>query len=120
MTTWQIIRWWELRRIPYNAVLFVIGMTSLLAMEWLQARALPVGRNAIELETGLTVVAYAVLANLCYTLGWIVELAGRKSHNPSDRTRARRLFVVGLCFSCLLTSAPFWLGLVQVFVQRTR
>jgi hypothetical protein len=35
MTTWEIIRWWELRRIPYNAVMFVFGIASLMGMEWL-------------------------------------------------------------------------------------
>jgi hypothetical protein len=117
MTTWQVIRWWELRRITYNVVLFVIGVTSLLATEWLRAKTLLLGLDPGELETGLTVVVYAVMANLCYTLGWIAELSGRKSRDLSDRTRAKKLFATGLGFSCLLTSAPLWFGLVFLLVH---
>jgi MFS family permease len=78
---------------------------------------LAIGRNPGELETGLTVIVYAVMANLCYTLGWIVDLAGRKFQNLSDRGRAKKLLVAGLCFSCLLTSAPFWFELVFFLVH---
>jgi hypothetical protein len=117
MTTWEIIRWWELRRIPYNAVLFVIGIASLWGWNGCGPRFLAIGQNPAELETGLTVVVYAVMANLCFTLGWIVELAGRKSQDGSDRGRATKLFVAGLCFSCLLTSAPLWFELVLLLVH---
>jgi hypothetical protein len=117
MTTWQIIRWWELRRIPFNAVLLVVGVMSLLAMEWLRTKTVPFGLNPGELETGITVVVYAVMANLCYTLGWIVELAVRKSEVANGRRRARKLFAIGLCFSCLVTSVPLWFGLAFLFAH---
>jgi hypothetical protein len=33
LTTGQVIRWWELRRLLYNAVLLVIGVLAIAGME---------------------------------------------------------------------------------------
>jgi hypothetical protein len=55
-----------------------------------------------------SVLAYAILANLCYTLGWIVELAGRHSNPTTARQQGKRNFQRGLLFSSALTTAPFW------------
>ncbi|HTW79365.1 MAG TPA: hypothetical protein VME23_07485 [Terracidiphilus sp.] len=113
MTTWQIIRWWEIRRLLYNAILFAIGIASIIAMEFLMGRVIPVGEDAIEpFALALGVVIYGIVANLCYTSGWIVELAGRKADGTSARSQARKHFLLGLWFSSLLTSAPLWFGLV--------
>ncbi len=43
MTAWQIIRWWELRRLLYNAILFVIGIASIMTIEMLMQKVIPVG-----------------------------------------------------------------------------
>ena len=119
MTGWEIIRWWELRRLPYNAILFVIGIASIFAMEYFVQKA-PSADGAPMLETGLTIFFYGFVANVCYTLGWIVELAGRQTEEVLARTRAKRHFWLGLWLSCLLTSSPFWLGLVFWLSHRAR
>jgi hypothetical protein len=118
MTTWEVIRWWEIRRLLYNATLIAIGIASIFAMEFFAQRVFPFGKDAPELETGLTVVAYGVAANLCYTLGWVVELAGRKANELRARDHARMHFRIGLWLSCLLTTAPFWFGLVFWLAHR--
>lgn len=119
MTTWEIIRWWELRRLLYNAILFVIGIASIIAMEILMQKVIPVGEDALEpLAMAFGVVAYGIMANLCYSLGWIVELVGRKTDPLSARSRAEKHFWAGLWFSCLLTTAPFWFGLVFWITHR--
>jgi hypothetical protein len=75
MTTGQVIRWWELRRLLYNAVMLVIGLAAIAGMEWLMGRVIPKGEDAIEpMVLFLGVVVYAIMANLCYTLGWVIEL----------------------------------------------
>jgi hypothetical protein len=119
MTTWEIIRWWELRRLLYNAVLLVIGIASVLGMEFLIGKVIPVGEDAIEpMALALGVVVYGIMANAFYTSGWIVELVGRKRDEIQARLRAGKLFLFGLWFSCLLTSAPFWYGLVFWLTHR--
>jgi len=119
MTTWEIIRWWEIRRIAYNGILFVIGIASILGMELLMSRVIPVGEDAVEpMGLALGVIMYAIVANLCYTLGWAVELGTRIADGVAARSRSRKLFVAGLWFSCLLTTVPFWFGLVFWLIHR--
>jgi hypothetical protein len=121
MTTWEIIRWWEIRRIAYNGILFVIGIASILGMELLMGKVIPVGEDAVEpLGLAVGVIVYAIMANLCYTLGWAVELGTRTGDSSAARSRSKKLFVAGLWFSCLLTTVPFWFGLVFWLVHRNR
>jgi len=121
MTTWQVIRWWELRRLLYNLVLLAIGIASIFAMEFLMDKVIPVGEDAIEpFALALGVVLYGIIANLCYTLGWIVELASRNQNEAAARSRAQKHFLIGLWLSCLLTTAPFWFGFVFWLTHRSR
>ena len=113
MTTAQVIRWWELRRLLYNLVLLITGVATIAGMEWLMNKAVPLGEDAIEpmalvLFTGL----YGIAANVCYTLGWISELVSRRRNPERARVLGRRLFRWGLIFSCALTTLPFWYACV--------
>ena len=111
LTTAQTIKWWELRRLLYNAVLLVIGMSAIAGMEWLMDKVLPLGEDAIEpMALFLGVATYGVLANLCYTLGWVVELWLARRDPDNARERGVQMFRAGMAFSCLLTSLPFWLA----------
>lgn len=119
MTSWEVIRWWEIRRLLYNATLFAVGIGSILGMEFLMDRVIPVGEDAIEpFALALGVVVYGIAANLCYTSGWIVELMGKKAGEERARSRAKKHFLLGLWFSSLLTTAPFWFGLVFWLTHR--
>ena len=70
MTTGQVIRWWELRRLLYNSLLLAVGVAAIAGMEWLMGQAVPMGEDAIEpMALVLGVVVYGIMANLCYTLG---------------------------------------------------
>lgn len=119
MTTGQVIRWWELRRLLYNLTLLVVGVGAIAGMEGLMAKALPPGEDAVEpLGLILGVLAYGFLANVCYTLGWLVELWGRKTDLPAARRRGEKMFRVGLIFSCVLTSIPFWFASAYWMIHR--
>ena len=113
LTYWQIILWWEKRRLLYNALLLVVGIAALVAFEVLMGKAIPPGQDAEE-PSGLLlgVCAYAFMANVCYTLGWFIELASRNVDPAAARRRARWMFRNGLIFSCLLTAAPTWFAIV--------
>jgi hypothetical protein len=105
MTTAQVIRWWELRRLLYNALLLVVGAAAIAGMEWLRTKAIPLGENAVEpMILVLGVLAYGLMADLCYTLGWVVELRSRKTDPVTARQRGQCMFRAGLLFSCVLTS----------------
>lgn len=119
LTTGQVIRWWEIRRLLYNAVLLVVGVAAIAGMEWLMTKVIPLGEDAIEpMALVLGVVVYGIMANLCYTLGWVVELLGRKANPAAARQRGQWMFRAGLLFSCVLTSLPFWYACVYWFVHR--
>lgn len=119
MTTWEIIRWWEIRRIPYNVILFIIGIASILGMEWLMVRVIPVGEDAVEpFVLALGSVVYGIMANLCYTLGWIVEVKGSKRDAVFARARGKKSFLAGLWLSSLLTTAPLWFGFIFWLAHR--
>jgi len=119
MTGWQVLRWWEVRRLLYNGVVFVIGIGSLFAMEWCFDQYLPAGVDGIEpMAVAMAIVVYGAAANICYTFGWIIEMIGRRTDAGRASVRGEKLFLTGLWLSCLLTTAPLWFGLVGWFVYR--
>jgi len=72
-------------------------------------KVIPLGEDAIEpMALILGVVLYGIMANVCYTLGWIVELRVRRSDPARARKLGEKLFRAGMVFACLLTSGPFW------------
>ena len=98
MTKGQVIRWWELRRLLYNAVLLVVGVAAIAGFEWLMTKVIPLGEDAIEPMLLLVgVVVYGVMANLCYTLGWIIELWSRKTDAVAARRRGQWMFRAACC-----------------------
>jgi hypothetical protein len=114
MTNGQVVRWWELRRVPYNALLLVIGISALLGYEAIMSKAIPFGEDAIEpMALLLFVPLYGLIANLCYTMGWLIELAGRNADPVAARRRGRWMFRIGMWFSCALTTLPFWYACVS-------
>jgi hypothetical protein len=65
MTTSQVIRWWELRRLLYNAVLLAVGLAAIVGVEWLMGRVIPLGEDAIEpMALLLGVIVYGIMVNL--------------------------------------------------------
>lgn len=105
----QIIAWWELRRIPFNLIVGLVGLSSLavtlsfadLAHE---LERMEPGQNFIE---PLLLALAPIVLNICYSAGWIVEL-GFRSRWPAI---ASLLMKVGLAFSVFALSLPalFWL-----------
>ncbi|MEO7193080.1 MAG: hypothetical protein ABI051_18695 [Vicinamibacterales bacterium] len=52
------------------------------------------------------IVLYAVMANVCYTGGWLAELVVRAAWPQQANRFATLTFSIGVVFSVLLTSAP--------------
>jgi hypothetical protein len=57
----------------------------------------------------LAVVIYAVMANVCYTGGWVVELIVGKVWPEEGKSFGIISFAIGLVFSMLLTLLPGFL-----------
>ncbi len=105
----DVIHWWESRRAAYNLSLFAIGAATLVAAVWIGDYLTKPGVD-FEKPLGIFfgVPLYAIAANVCYTLGWIVELWVIGHNFEGHRAVAPRLFKAGFVFSCLLTSLPIW------------
>jgi hypothetical protein len=109
LTPRAVIIWWEIRRLLFNLVLLVVGLVAILGFEWIMNSAIPPGQDAEE-PLGLVAGAlvYAFLANCCYTLGWVSELAWRKRNPVEARRMGIGAYRLGLLFSACLTTLPFW------------
>jgi hypothetical protein len=115
MTVGRVILWWELRRILFNAILLVIGLAAVIGGLSLIDLAYP------DRDVGspiLGIILFGFVANLCYTLGWIVEIKGRQTDPASARSRGTRMFRWGMFSSSLLATFPLWVGLGFWIVNR--
>jgi hypothetical protein len=98
----EIIRWWEQRRIFYNAVMLMAGFVTIIL-------AVSLGEIAFtELVNVLPpVLIFAFSANLFYTLGWITEIVCRKFIPEKEFVQKAGpvLFIAGISLSVFFTFA---------------
>lgn len=98
----RVVQWWERRRVAYNVM---VGGAGLATLAYVNALELVLGGGWLSIPWQ-GVVAYGVLANVCYTAGWAVEnLAERWLERPVYGL-GPALFRHGLVFSLGLTMLP--------------
>jgi hypothetical protein len=97
----EIIAWWETRRLRYNVLVGLVGIVTWLLVLCVGSLAVKPG---VDFEEPIMMIVgpaiYAALANLCFTLGWIVDTSLYKGR-PRER-----LWKAGLVFSLVLTALP--------------
>ena len=100
-TRGDIIRWWEARRYHFNGFLLAVGFASWLLVMIAGSAAVKPGED-FEEPIGMLFgpVIYLAVANVCYTLGWVVDTV-----LYNGRPRAR-LYKSGLIFAVVLTALP--------------
>ncbi len=107
-----IIAWWEIRRVPYNLIVGVIGAISLLLFFLFisLAHELKPGEDAVE-PMALFVAPVAV--NICYTGGWIVELLLSTVQRKGSSPLGPMLLKLGVGFSIVVVLVPsvVWLAI---------
>jgi hypothetical protein len=66
---------WEKRRIVFNLAVLAAGLVTILVVLLVGDRLVKPGED-VEEPVGIMigVVAYALAANACYTLGWVTEI----------------------------------------------
>lgn len=104
-TIFQIIFWWELRRILYNLIVLVAGIISIAIMYFAAS-----GR--VELESGedffepILIPIFAIICNVGYTLGWLTEICIKRS-----TVFGPKMFKYGLYFTlfCIFLPANLWI-----------
>jgi hypothetical protein len=117
----DVVLWWESRRIFFNLVVGCTGIITCVLVIVCAFVSEPIVGEAIGLPDGpllglFGIIAYAILANVCYTFGSVSELLFR-GRTTADRSAvfAVRAFRAGIAFSIALTLTPAvfcWLAFV--------
>ena len=90
------IRYWELRRIAYNAILIaIVGIVFIL--QW------PGSRSSLSVDVAQTLFILAVLANVAYCAAYVVDVVAQYSGFVATWKRYRWvLFAVGVVFAGII------------------
>lgn len=110
-TVRDMIGWWEARRIPFNLIVGSAGLLSVMVMGVVATGSSLLFKSDLGLPDPplfalFGVVIYGIMANVCFTGGWLAELVVRRVW-PREADRFATLsFSLGLVFSVLLTLAP--------------
>jgi hypothetical protein len=98
-----IIGWWESRRLGYNLIVGAAGLTSLAA--YTVANLLFFGGQG-DFPPWQAIVGFGALANVCYWLGPLAEIAIQKLGGRDVPPAGPVLFRMGLTFSAGLALLP--------------
>lgn len=110
-TMWQVIGWWEARRLIFNIVVGACGVVTcltvlLIAVVGDSLFGIPLGLPDPPIFALIAVILYGIMANVCYTGGWVVELLVRKAWPQESESFATLAFALGLVFATFLTILP--------------
>lgn len=99
----EILSWWEKRRLWFNLLI--------VAIQFLVTYSMPIGLENFGMNEAIVLsIFYLIVANICYCLGWGIEILlwyYFKSYKASVTFRLA-LFSLGLAFSALLTYFVYW------------
>ena len=107
-----IIKWWEKRRLAYNAVLAGSGIGTIF-MALLTLNPLSEVVQALP-----AILPFGIMANLCYTLGWMVESVLHRIWGRSLRPVGPALFRAGLTLGVGVAFVIPTIMLMVAFVVR--
>jgi hypothetical protein len=100
-TRQDTFRWWEARRPNFNILLFAVGVVTWILVLVAGSQAVKPG---VDFEEPIIMIVgppiYAVLANICYSGGSIIDVVFYVGHPRLW------LFRAGLYFSLALTALP--------------
>lgn len=103
-----LLRWWESRRLFYNKV---VGATGLITMVGVIVFA-PEGGDLIGPPALFIAGLYGLMANICYSLGYVVELVAHWLWGRQAPAMGPLLFRQGLIFSAGLTLFPLAIAIM--------
>jgi hypothetical protein len=115
--SWDVIAWWESRRIPYNLIVGASGIASAIVMlmtgfvtEHIVGEA--TGTPGSPFFAMVAVIVYGIMANICFTGGWVLELLSRRIWGTRAEAFGEIAFTWGTLGSVLLTLVPAGLTVV--------
>lgn len=110
----QIILWWELRRILYNIIVLACGVLSILIL-------VVATSGRVDLEPGedlyepILIPIFAILCNLGYTLGWLTEICIKRS-----LIYGKKMFKIGLYFTLFWLFLPTTIWVIIAIVDEVK
>jgi hypothetical protein len=104
--TLSLLGWWESRRGLYN---LAVGGTGLFVLIVIRLMAIIPPGVPMPPEWIRPVAVYGLLANVCYSFGWIAESVAQRVWGDRVRPLGPALFRQGLAFSVGLTMLPILL-----------
>jgi hypothetical protein len=106
----DVIGWWESRRIPFNLIVGSAGLLTCICCGVVLVVASILAPNDSDMGSPLVgligILLYGIIANVCYTGGWVAELGIRKLWPHEGDRFGTTSFFLGLLFSVLLTLTP--------------
>ena len=97
----EVYQWWESQRLKYNLISFSIGICSIFGIQAI------VKLRFVDFEIYvLAALIVALLGNLFYFLGWLIELFTSRNEKVGPI-----LFSLGTIFTGIVLVAPFFLAL---------
>lgn len=103
---YQVILWWELRRIPYNAIVGTVGFICLLALLALFELPALAPKEWDEGPEPFGAIIFGILANVGFTGGWVAELIARWFWRERAAFFGPIMFSLGLFLSVALCLLP--------------
>lgn len=111
-SAWEVVRWWERRRLFYNVVVGAAGLLTT-ALAYLQIAIAP-GPQGPPLAF---ILVYALAANLFYSLGAPIDLVLRRVLRERAGPVAQAMFRYGVAFAIGLTVLPIPLLIVSTIAR---
>ncbi len=108
---WQVMAWWEWRRLPYNLIVGLGGTLGLLLFVWFNR--LPPKLVPEPTVDPLPVILFGVGANFFYTAGWVAELIARALWPEKAVKLGPQLLILGSLLSVMLALVPGLAGFVS-------
>jgi len=112
----KIIFWWEIRRILYNLFLIFFLFFTFTIISFLPRDGFIIFYASPMLVAGISLglFLFFIVANICYTGGWIFQIATRKLNWKVIQVLTGRLFIYELILSFIVTLLPIILWMLNV------
>ena len=120
-----VVGWWEARRVPYNLIVGAVGLMSAAVMVSVaftceRRGGAPIGLPDSPLFAIAGILLYGIVANVCYTGGWITELVVARLWRVDTSRFGPIAFTLGTAFSVVVTLVPAAVVVVLALVTSCR
>ncbi len=112
----KIILWWEIRRILYNLFLLFFLFVTFTIISFLPRDGFIIFYASPMLAVGISLglFLFFIVANICYTGGWMFQILTIKLNWKAIQVLTGRLFIYGLILSFIITLLPVLLWILNV------